>query len=458
MSRSKTPTGVFTSLKTTAILLVALAVLLLLNVVLPQESILGQKAFAEIVEKDILSKFFLDTLGLGRMSTSPVFLGLLALFFLNLTAVLASRVRPTWRRVQMKSRSEEGLRAWAEKGEAQVASLPAGWSVAGVVRTLMGFGFHVRRVGERTIWGVRHRTAPLGFLVFHLSFFLLSLGGVMLYYSRFVGTATLSEGQEFTGDYRSVIRMAPTGRVPDLRMRLDEVETRFEEGQPVHLEAGLTFLQSGNAVQARSRVNDPAHWGAITVLIQKAGLSPGLWLQDAKGYTLDRVVVAATSGGEEPTVVPLAEGKISVVISPLAHDEPFPDRSELAETALIYEIIDESEGSLYRGPLRTGQAATWAGGALVVEEMRYWAGLRVVSEIGGGPLIAGFLLAVVGLIWRLLWYRREIAVVWNDEEFRLVGSSEYQSLRLKGELAEILGQLSRQTDPEPPLPKKESER
>ena len=56
--------------------------------------------------------FFMRTLGFQSMATSPVFVGALALFLLNLTVVLLSRLGPTWRRIQLRPRAEKGIRAW----------------------------------------------------------------------------------------------------------------------------------------------------------------------------------------------------------------------------------------------------------------------------------------------------------------------------------------------------------
>ena len=164
----------FTSARVTVTLLVLLALLLLLNVALPQESVLGEERYERLLQESGRgARFVLDTLGLGHMSTSPVFLATLGLFFLNLTAVLLSRIGPTWRRIALRERSEEGLRAWARMEESLSGGLPGEWSPGRVAQVLRGFGFQVRRQGERTFWGVKHRTAPLGFLLFHLSFFLL---------------------------------------------------------------------------------------------------------------------------------------------------------------------------------------------------------------------------------------------------------------------------------------------
>lgn len=426
-----------TSLKTTAALLVLLALLLLLNVVIPQEAVVGREAFARLAVGSRKAHFFLVTLGLGRMATSPIFLGALALFFLNLMAVLAARAGPTWRRTRPRPRSAAALGAWAATGEGLTGPRPEGFGLATVIETLRGFGYPARRVAEGMVWGVKHRLAPLGFLIFHLSFFLLCAGGLLLYYTRFVGVVTLTEGQEHdgaAGSYAEVLRMPPLGGAPTLRFTLEEVEPRFDSGEPVHLGASLRFPRG---VRQTARVNHPARWGASTVLVQRAGLAPVLWLQDARGFTLDRVAVAAPTRGTEAAEVPLSAGELQVEIEPLGPEAPFPERDQLAAAALTVRVERNGE-LLFEGPLRPGEAASLgAEGRLVLEDLRYWAGLLVVSERGGGLLIAGFLLGVTGLVWRLLAYRRELAVVWDEQTFTLLGRGEYFRDRFREEMEAV---------------------
>jgi hypothetical protein len=433
--------GVLTSLRTTVVLMCVIAAFLLLNVVVPQARVVGEEAFSLIIRDRPVIEFFLVDLGLGNLSTSPLFLLVLGLFFVNLTAVLLARLGPTWRRIQPKSRSVAGLRAWAQSAGSLNARLPTEWGFGVVVARLKEFGFKVRKVGDRTVSGVRHRLAPLGFLIFHMSFFLLCAGGVLLYYSRFEGVVTLSETQEFTGEYSQIVRQPPIGGAPDLRFVLEEVDPRFEQGEPVHLGAVFSF-QQGTSIQRRTaRVNYPAEWGPTVILVQRAGLTPVIWLQDGEGYTLDRVAVAATTRGEEGTWIELAGGRYLMLIEPLAPEIEFPSHEDLVRTPMKFQVYEEGK-QLFSETLRPGEAGQVGSEArLVFEDLRYWAGVRVISERGGGLLIAGFLMGVVGLMWRLLWQRREVAVTWDDERFWLAGESEYYQLRFREEMAELFARL-----------------
>lgn len=428
-----------TSPTTTVSMLCAMSVLLLLNVALPQERVVGKEAFAAICEGSPAARLLLDTLDLGRMSVSPLFLAALGLFFLHLTLVLVKRAGVTVRRTRLRPPSAQTLREWAAEDRALTGSAPGGLDRGHVLATLKGFGYRAVGTGEGSVWSVKHRSAPLGFLVFHLSFFLVCLGGAVMYYTRSVSTAVLVEGQEFAGA-GTVAREAPWGPPPAVRFVVEEVTAEFDAGEPVHLSAKLRFLGAGGGVEKTSRVNHPARWGSVKVLVNRVGIAPTLWLQDLAGYTIDRVAVAAATLTGAPTVVPMADGRIQIEVQPLVDAFNFPGRDRLPATEFLVKVLSGDE-LLFGGSLRGGGHAELDGVVLAVPEVAYWTGLYIVSERGGGPLILGFALGTLGLVWRLMMYRREVAVVWEREGFAVAGRAEYFSRRFRQELETIRSYL-----------------
>jgi hypothetical protein len=254
----------------------------------------------------------------------------------------------------------------------------------------------------------------------------------------------LSEGQEFVGDYAKIRRNPPFGGRPDLRFAVNSVDPRFERGEPVHLGAAFRFQQAGAPVERRARVNAPAQRGSSSLLATQAGLAPVFWVQDAEGFTLDRIVVPVRTRSGKPTEFTLGQGEGDVVVHPLPQGTPFPAREDLPRTGIRVQMVQEGT-VLAEGVLRPGEALALADGRIVLEELRYWVGVLVVSERGPGTLIAGFIVLVAGLIWRLSWHRREIALTWDEREFRLVGRSEYFSGRFREELRSIADELTRPT-------------
>jgi hypothetical protein len=187
-------------------------------------------------------------------------------------------------------------------------------------------------------------------------------------------------------------------------------------------------------------VNHPAKWSDVSLLVEQAGLAPVLWLQDPQGFTLDRLVTPARTRGGPPTEVPLAGERVQVLIHPLASPDLFPSRDERASAAMRFQVLERGE-VVFDGELRPGEAVELEQGRLVLEGFRYWIDIKVISERGGGLLITGFVIGILGLVWRLLWYRREVAITWDEERFRLVGRSEYFSRRFRQELEAVFSVL-----------------
>jgi len=304
-------------------------------------------------------------------------------------------------------------------------------------------------VGPERLWAVKHRSAPLGSLLFHSSFLLLALGGAMLYYTRFDGRVRLAEGQAFDGRYQWIARLPLLGGAPPLAFEVRSVEALTKGGEPLDLQVDLLVGEGRGAEARTARINHPAAWGGTRLLVSEAGLAPVLWLQNGQGYTVDRVSVLLSARSGNPVEVPLADGRWTAV---LAFENPgadIPGRERLP--VLDFAVtVREGERLRYQGPLRPGRPVAMEGGYLLIPEVRYWASVQVVAERGGGLLVLGFVLAVVGLTWRLLLHRRELVLAWDGGRLRLNGRGEYYGREFEEEKLAVFDRL---LAPEPgPVP------
>lgn len=424
------------SLRTTAALMGALAMLLTVNVLVPQASGATRAAHDALVARGPAVRFVLVQLGLGDIPSSRIFHAALALFFANLAAVLGERAAVTLRRTRFRPPGAAQLAALRERGGGPWAPAPAGWSPAAVPPVLAALGYRAAPAGEGAIWGVKHRLAPLGFLLFHASLFLLCAGGIWLWGTRQVGLLSAVEGQTVgTADVR-LARRAPWGGAGSLRLTANDVFVHLADGKPAALGAELVPDDPARAPQVAS-VNHPAVWGDVTVLTEAVGIAPVLALRDGRGFTLDEVAVVARGG---PAAAPLGPGGLTAVVDPIPAGAGFPERAALATTRVSLRL-ERGGLTVFAGALRPGERVRVDEGEVALTEIRYWIGLRIVRERGGALLILGFLLAVVGIAWRLLWYRREVLVTWDDRGVQVAGRAELFPERFEAELAGIRGLL-----------------
>src|SRR6266511_2039039 len=414
-----------------AMILVALSALLLVNVLVPQAAT-DPEGFARLARSGPVARWLLKDAGLGRISTSPLFVATLGAFFVNLTAVLIERTGTTIRRLRLAPPSDAQVRGMAQGG----LELRGGAAVdrAAAARLLEQLGFRTANVGPHALWGVKHRLALLGFPLFHASFLVLAAGGVQLYLTRDVSNLGGAEGQEIPSTAGTVVRRAPLGPPPDFRLLVDRVDPRLEAGSPVDLAVSLRRTDIFGPAQV-ARVNAPATWGPLTVLVERVGIAPVLWAQDANGFTHDRVAVI-TARMDLPARVRLAGTTLEAVVEPIPMGVAFPQREELSTVAVKLRLVDGGR-EVFDGSLRRGEAVRAGEVLVMLDEARYWVGIRAVSERGGGLLVAGFLLLVVGILWRMFWYRRDVVLLWADDVVRLGGRAEFNPGRFREELRDL---------------------
>lgn len=429
-----------TSARATVTVMVALGALLLLNVVMPQEAVLGKQAVARLTEESGAWRFLLHTLGLARLSTSPLFLFVLAAFFLNLALVLLDRAHGTWKRLKFIPPSEAQVRALTLAPSAISFPRPRGFSQQRAHAVLQRLGYRTSSPGPSTVWALRHRTAVVGFPLFHLSFFVLFAGGVALYLTRFVTNVAAAEGQQFETTDGKVLRTPPLGAPRPQALVVEQVYPRLEGGRPTQLGATLRRLGLGEEAAQTAWINQPAEWGPLSVLVEDAGLAPVLWLQDEQGYTVDRVVVLAISTADAPVKAQLGKEGLWAQVRPVSVGPEFPAREALGSFRVELEL-HRLDQLVWKGQLRAGEHARAGGYTLKLDELRYWVKLRLVHEQGGLLLVVGFLMAVAGLVWRMWWFRREVGVCWDDARVVLVAKVEYFPKAFRDELETLRGDL-----------------
>jgi hypothetical protein len=166
-----------------------------------------------------------------------------------------------------------------------------------------------------------------------------------------------------------------------------------------------------------------------------------LWIVDARGYTRDRVVVATADPAGQATRVPLAGTGLEAEIDPIAIGKDFPVRSALRRTPVALRLRRGARAA-FDGRLQAGQAVTVGDVSVQLEEVRYWVGLRLVRERGGGALIAGLVVAVAGIVWRMVWYRREVAVTRAAGRLRVAVRAEFYPSKARLEADSLARALS----------------
>lgn len=328
--------------------------------------------------------------------------------------------------------------------------------------TLRRRGYAVRASADgRGFRAVRGRLAPLGGIVFHLSFFLLLVGIVLALTSNFKGQAVVTEGQTFGGQRDDYVGFEPAGefdqRAPrHLAFRLDKVRPRFWGDRLLFTDLYARIRVAGRPGRrpATIRLNVPYKADYTSVNLVGYGYAPRYRLTDASGKPVSSAyvnLVVFPAGAEDR--FPLGDtGYVAVVrFYPdfVWRDGKPTSRSQNVRHPMYLVRIGRGRQTVFDGRLRPGQTASFANFKLSFPSFSRWAELRIIRNVGLPVIFWSFIIGITGMTWRLLFYRREVvalltATAGGGTVAYLTGTSDYYPNlygdEFGGLVAEVAGQ------------------
>jgi hypothetical protein len=116
-------------------------------------------------------------------------------------------------------------------------------------------------------------------------------------------------------------------------------------------------------------------------------------------------------------------------------------RSMEFNNPMFFIAVEQGGNKIAEGLVPKNGALEFAGYRLEMRDMPFWVRFYVVKQRGLSILYAGFALATIGVIWRLLFYRREIVGAVREQDgvrFLVVaGRSEYYKSLAEDEFVKL---------------------
>ncbi|HEY6872956.1 MAG TPA: cytochrome c biogenesis protein ResB [Geobacteraceae bacterium] len=407
----------------------------------------------------------LDALRLTEIYASPLTMFLLGLFFLNLILVAVDRIPVVLRRAYLNGevpRVDPGL---VKESSSTISFMVA--APAGSLADRTGRFFRKRRWGvvtgrvAGTFVAVRNRLSPLGFFLFHGSFILCLLGGLVLTYTRFTGKVAVAEGETLQGRLDTVGAVVKSPllfrKLPEMLLHVDRIETRYEEGAASDLIIDVDSVIGGVSRKERIRVNEPLTQGAVSLVAQTVGLAPVVVVTAPDGRVVDTAVVKLNvlkGHGDSFALGSRNQYHITVRYFPdyAVYNGAETSRSPEPRNPAFHLVIEKEGAQLYDGTVRLGEEAAMEGFRVAFKELHYCANFQIIREYGQWPLIAGFLLGSLGLIMRLIFYQKRVQLVVEEREgatmVYLLGQAEYFPHSFAGEIAALAADLQHELNGE----------
>ncbi len=202
------------SLRFTILLICLLGLIFAIGLWVPQQRLL-KTIYLEWQKNSPALVAFLDALGLTTIYTSPITITLWLLFFLNLSLVLWQRLPIIKSRISdlrcenRRSRDCGGLPV----PEAHIHCRPIWTEIR--LSACSARAASPYWAMQPDFYGVKNRLAPIAFMLFHLSFFLILLGGLISVYTEFIGYLDLAQGESFQGELNRYNTVAATENAGD---------------------------------------------------------------------------------------------------------------------------------------------------------------------------------------------------------------------------------------------------
>lgn len=442
----------FSSLRFTIGLIIGLGAIFMLGLWIPQKGVIDYETYQHWKEGAPILISIIERLGFIDIYRSPLTIALWLCFFINLSLVTWKRLPVVKRRIKIPD-PLPGPENPSFQHRA-VVRLAKHEDMDGLPKAFGSAGYKYFGAPDR-FYAVKNRLSPVASLLFHLSFFLVLLGAVISVYTRFTGSVDLAEGEVFSGEPERYIGspvLPALGKPPVMRIAINKITPLVEARTPTGLRVTLSDEQSRlHTID----INSPYKSGDLSFVLKDLGLAPLIILHDSAGKELDGAFVKLDIMRGKEDGFSMGGHEFRVRFYPDHRRENGEDRTrseEFRNPVLTVESGRIGSGgpsggeggrTIFRLPYKAGERIPIDGGYLELARLSYWVRFTVVREKGVSLVYAGFLVACCALIWRLVFYRREVSgssvrnadgsislqLAFRSEFYRELAEEEFEELK-----------------------------
>ncbi len=433
------------SLRCTLHLTISLVAIFLAGFFVPQKSIIGRELYRQWEASSPLLFRFADSLRLTDIYAAPYTVIIWCCFFLNLTLVMQQRVPLVLKKINRSDDSSiDPYRSYFQWR--RVIPISEGTELR-VPLLLTAAGYRFRGTPAQ-FSAVKNRLSPLATILFHLSFFLILFGGVLIFYTRFSGFVDLSEGESFqgeTGRYNASPRLPRLGLPAAPRFTVESVRPEVVADVATDIKVAL---RDSTGKSHLLEINRPYKEGHTSVLFNDLGIAPLFVMEDGAGKELDGAYVKLkVLKGQEDSFTMMGY-RVAARYFPDHVVENGEDRSRSEEfrNPAFHLTVYKNKVRLAANTIHPGEALAFDGMRLIFRQQSFWVRFLVVKEYGLEFVYAGFALASIALIWRLIFFRREIVGIIeetdNERLLVLAARAEFYSNLSRDEFDRITAPLA----------------
>jgi len=392
---------------------------------------------------------FLDALGLTTIYSSPLTITLWALFFLNLALVLWQRMPVVRHRIAISDKNiidPDKATGYPFKTS---FPLPEGLDADTVLSRLRKRRYRI--LGDASgFYAVQNRLAPVAFVLFHISFYLVLLGGMLTVYTEFIGYLDLAQGESFQGELNRynatpAVKLPAFGSPPRVSFSVTSIEPQVVLNTPTSISIKVL---DGQGKSQEVGINTPYTTGPASFVFKHLGMAPHFVLKNAAGKVVDSALVKLDVLRRMPDKFELGGYAFTATFYPdfVLDGGKRATRSREFNNPVFFIVAERDGKKVGEGIVPKNGTLEFAGNRLEMPELRYWVRFYVISQHGLPILYLGFAVACIAVIWRMIFYKREIVGVVREREgaryLDLAGRSEYYKSLAEDELTKLFTKIT----------------
>jgi len=195
-------------------------------------------------------------------------------------------------------------------------------------------------------------------------------------------------------------------------------------------------------------INRPYTAEHTSFVFKHLGVSPLFVLRDASGKESGGAYIKLDVLQRKPDRFALGGFEFTATFYPdfVMEAGKRATRSMEFNNPVFFLSVDRDGKKIAEGLVPKNGALEFAGQRLEMRDMPFWVRFYVVKQRGLSILYAGFALATIGVIWRLLFYRREVVGALKEINgvrcLVVAGRSEYYKSLAEDEFSALFSKIA----------------
>ncbi len=410
----------FKSRKLAIVLILLIIIFSIIGTHIPQKSQLKPDVYSVWKSNHPTEAYYFEKLGLTGLFSSPIFIGLAGLLFINTlfcTRIMFSNAFRRLSNLQFQKKAyisglENNMELRTEKEQEYVMFL---------LNSILKSGRYKVFQEENCIVAEKNRFGMFGTLLFHVSILIIILAAVYGSLGRMEGDMRLIEGQTLSEDHGNYIFIneGPLfyGNHQKFDINLDKfyIDYKDETGTPRGTAGKLVIKENGEEVKSDFIYsNNLMSYEGYTFLGNVYGLAPLLILKNPDGTVYSGSYITATdtdSSGRYVSSFEIGDTGLEAVLmvymtAPLTSE--ITKSGEIKQIPILFLKIFDRGNEIYDGKLRLNDTIKIFDKDLGYERtlgfynVKYWSNFYIVKDAGTLIVYAGIGLSTLSLIDILL--------------------------------------------------------